>query len=114
MAQAKGILPRRDDREVLYKNPQTCGYFVAVKLDPAIDRTRAEAGRGGVGGVVEELVGRLPAGGGEERGRRVAAAAVGPAPSFFTRGGAPRFTPPVEPPAAFATDVPLPSAAPPL
>lgn len=114
MAQAKGILPRRDDREVLYKNPQTCGYFVAVKLDPAIDRTRAEAWLGAVSGLVDELVERLPPERGEEKGRKVAAVAVGLAPSFFTTGGASRFNPPVEPPAAFATDVPLPSAAPPL
>src|SRR6266550_3872431 len=100
MAQAKGILPRRDDREVLYKNPQTCGYFVAVKLDPAIDRPRAEAWLGVVSGLVDELVERLPAERGEEKGRKVAAVAVGLAPSFFTTGGAPRFNPPVEPPTA--------------
>jgi hypothetical protein len=75
MAQAKGILPRRDDREVLYKNPQTCGYFVAVKLDPAIDRTRAEAWLGAVSGLVDELVERLPPERGEEKGRKVAAVA---------------------------------------
>lgn len=114
MAQAKGILPRRDDREVLYKSPQTCGYFVAVKLDPGIDRARAEAWLGGVSGLVDELVARLPPGEGEEKGRKVAAVAVGLAPSFFTSGGEARFDPPVEPPAAFAPDVPLPNATPPL
>lgn len=33
MAQAKGVLPTKgDDREVLYKNPRTCGYFIGVRL----------------------------------------------------------------------------------
>jgi Dyp-type peroxidase family len=114
MAQAKGILPRRDDREVLYKNPQTCGYFVAVKLDPTIDRGRTEAWLGAVSGLVNELVERLPPERGEQKGRKVAAVAVGLAPSFFTTGGAPRFNPPVEPPTGFAPGVPFPNAAPPL
>jgi hypothetical protein len=89
MAQAKGILPRRDDREVLYKNPQTCGYFVAVKLDPAIDRARVEAWLGAVSGLSDELVERLPPERGAEKGRKVATVAVGLAPGFFTTGGAP-------------------------
>lgn len=114
MAQAKGILPRRDDRELLYKNPRTCGYFVAVKLDPAIDRARAEAWLEAVSGLVDELVERLPPEEGEEKGRKVAAVAIGLAPSFFVTGGAPRFDPPVEPPAAFAPSVPLPNATTPL
>jgi len=114
VAQAKGILPRRDDREVLYKNPQTCGYFVAVKLDPAIDRTRAEAWLDAVNGLIDELVERLPPEQGEEKGRKVAAVAVGLAPSFFTVGGAPRFNPPLDPPTAFAPGIPLPNATPPL
>jgi len=114
MAQAKGILPRRDDRDVLYKNPQTCGYFVAVKLDPALDRPRAEAWLGTVSGLVDDLVSRLAPTEGEQKGRKVAAVAVGLAPSFFMTGGAPRFNPPVEPPMAFAPGVPLPNATPPL
>jgi Dyp-type peroxidase family len=114
VAQAKGILPRRDDREVLYKNPQTCGYFIAVKLDPPIDRARAEAWLGSVSALVDELVARLPREEGEEKGRKVAAVAVGLAPSFFTTAGAPRFDPPLEPPVAFVPGVPLPNATPPL
>src|SRR5439155_23568085 len=90
MAQAKGILPRREERQVLYKNPQMCGYFIAVKLDPAIDRTRAEAWLASVSTAVDELVARLPAEG-EEEGRKVAAVAIGLAPSFFTTDGTPRF-----------------------
>lgn len=114
MAQAKGILPRRDDREILYKNPQTCGYFVAVKLDPAIDRARAEAWLKAVSRSVDELVARLARDDGDEKGQKVAAVAVGLAPSFFLTGGAPRFSPPVEPPAAFGPGVPLPNSTPPL
>jgi len=114
VAQAKGILPRRDDREVLYKNPQTCGYFVSVKLDPAIDRARAEAWLAAVSRLVDELVARLPPEEGEEKGRKVAAVAVGLAPSFFTSGGAPRFDPAVEPPDGFAPGVPLPNGTAPL
>ncbi len=104
MAQAKGILPRGEDKEVLYKNPQMCGYFIAVRLDPAIDRERAEAWLAEVGGYVDALVERLPARPGQEKGDKVAAVAVGFAPSFFVRDGAPRFEPPLEPPAAFAPD----------
>ena len=114
MAQAKGILPRSEDREVLYKNPQTCGYFVAVKLDPALDRPRAEAWLNGVSGLVDQLVTRLPVQEGEEEGRKVAAVAIGFAPSFFTAAGNPRFDPPVEPPSGFAPGVPLPNATGPL
>jgi len=114
MAQAKGILPRRDDREVLYRNPQMCGYFVAVKLDPTIDRPRTEAWLNRVSGLVDELVARLPVEEGEEEGRKVAAVAVGLAPSFFTTDGAARFDPPVDPPAAFSPGVLLPNATPPL
>lgn len=114
MAQAKGVLPRRDDREILYKNPQTCGYFLGVKLDPALDRARAEAWLNSVSRLVDELVARLPAEDGEEKGRKVAAVAVGFAASFFIVEGRSRFDPPIEPPAAFASDVPLPNATSPL
>jgi Dyp-type peroxidase family len=113
MAQAKGILPRREDLEVLYKNPQMCGYFVAVKLDSAIDQPRAEAWFSAVSDLVDELVARLPVAEGEQ-GRKVASVAVGLAPSFFTSGGISRFDPPIEPPAAFAPGVPLPNVIPPL
>ena len=70
MAQAKGILPRREEREVLYKNPQTCGYFVGVKLDPGIDRPRAEAWLASVTGLIDDLVERLPPEGGEREGAK--------------------------------------------
>jgi deferrochelatase/peroxidase EfeB len=114
MAQAKGILPRREDREVLYKNPRTCGYFIAVKLDPGIDRERAEAWLAKVSELVDALVVRLPPNANEEKGEKVAAVAIGLAPSFFTLSNNPRFSPPVEPPASFAPNVSLPLSTPPL
>jgi Dyp-type peroxidase family len=116
MAHAKGVLPRGSDREVLYKNPRTCGYFIAVKLDPAIDRARAEVLFGQISGLVDQLVERLPATGDEPEGDKIAAVAVGLGPSLFILNGAPRFSAPIEPPAAFAGDSsrPLPNQTPPL
>lgn len=110
MAQAKGVLPRRDDKEVLYKNPQTCGYFIGVRVDPAIDHARLEAWFGEIDRLVASLVERLPAEQGEKKGRKVAAVAVGFAPSFFLLNGSPRFSPAVEPPAAFRPSIPNPVA----
>lgn len=106
MAQAKGVLPRRDDRDVLYANPRTCGYFIGVKLDPAIDRPRAEAWMSRVSRLVDDLVERLPARKGEPKGEKVASVAVGLAPRFFGSDGTPRFSPGVEPPAGFAPGPP--------
>jgi Dyp-type peroxidase family len=116
MTQAKGILPRGKDRDVLYKNPRTCGYFVGVKLDPALDRARAEAWLGKVSVLIDQLVERLPAKPGEKKGEKIAAVAVGLAPSFFGQAGQNRFEPAVEPPAAFKGDHdrPLPNQQPPL
>lgn len=116
MSQAKGILPRGADKDVLYKNPKTCGYFIAVKLDPAIDRTRAEAWLRQVSTLIDALVARQPPTAGQEKGDKVAAVAVGLAPTFFVVNGAPRFDPPLEPPAAFSGDAqkPLPNATGPL
>jgi Dyp-type peroxidase family len=110
MAQAKGVLPRSDDREVLYKNPQTCGYFIGAGLDPAIDRPRVEAWLGQIDQMVAGLVERLPAEHGQEKGAKVAAVAVGFAPTFFLLNGNPRFNPAVDPPAAFRVSVPSPAA----
>lgn len=110
MPQAKGVLPRRDDREVLYKNPQTCGYFVAVRLDPGMDRVALEAWLGRTSGLVEALVAREPAAAGQDKGRKVAAVAIGLAPRFFSLPGAAG----VEPPASFAPGAQLPTASGPL
>jgi deferrochelatase/peroxidase EfeB len=112
MAQAKGVLPREDDRDVLYKNPRTCGYFLGIALDPAIDRARVELWLERVSGLVDRLVTRLPPRGGELKGEKVAAVAVGFAPRFFVMNSVPRFE--LEPPVWFAPDVPLPDAVPPL
>jgi len=116
VSQAKGILPRGADKDVLYKSPKTCGYFIAVKLDPTIDRPRAEAWLGQVSTLIDTLVARQPPAAGQEKGDKVAAVAVGLAPSFFAVNGAPRFDPPLEPPAAFSGDPqkPLPNATGPL
>lgn len=34
MVQAKGVLPKGDDRAVLYRNPRTNGYFIGARLNP--------------------------------------------------------------------------------
>jgi hypothetical protein len=44
MGQAKGILPRHGDEDVL-KDPRSCGYFIAVAPHDGLDR----AGRRGLG-----------------------------------------------------------------
>jgi Dyp-type peroxidase family len=106
MAQAKGVLPRGEDREVLYKSPRTCGYFIGVRLDPALDRARLETWLARVDRLVAQLVERLPARKGQEKGDKVAAVAIGLGPSFFTLNGQPRFTPPIQPPGAFRASVP--------
>src|SRR3954453_658014 len=110
MAQAKGVLPRDEDREVLYRNPRTCGYFVWIRLRPDLDRAAAQAWFEAISPDVDELVAR------DERGDKVAAVAIGLGPTFFTRGGAARFDPPIDPPAAFRPDPasPLPSVTAPL
>jgi Dyp-type peroxidase family len=113
MAQAKGILPRRDDREVLYKNPRTSGYFIAVKLDPTIDRARVEAWLRRVSQLADRLVTRLPAPWWRREGEKVAAVAVGLAPRFFVLNDAERFAP-LEVPVWFRPGVPLPNAVAPL
>jgi Dyp-type peroxidase family len=108
MAQAKGILPRGEDKTVLYKNPMMCGYFIAVRIDPSMNRAAAETWLARVGDEIDKLVARLPRKRGQEKGDKVAAVALGFAPTFFTLAGQPRFEPAVEPPAAFATDAPEP------
>lgn len=115
MTQAKGIMPRGDDREVLYKNPRTCGYFIAVRLDPTLDRSGAEGWLTQVDRLVDELVARDPDTNGGAQGVKVAAVAVGLAPSFFASAGAPRWTPPIDSPSGLPLEgVPSPQRSGPL
>jgi deferrochelatase/peroxidase EfeB len=102
MAQAKGVIPRGEDKELLYKNPQTCGYFVFAKLDPTLDRAGLEGLFGSLDQLIAALVEREASTAGTEGGRKVAAVAVGFAPSLFAPE---RFTPPLLKPAGFRTSV---------
>lgn len=107
MPQAKGILPRdREETTKLYNNPRTCGYFIGVTLRPDLDRAAAQGWLQVVSSHVDDLVRRLPPERGEIEGDKVAAVAVGFAPTFFTVNGAPRFAAPIEPPAAFGPGTP--------
>jgi deferrochelatase/peroxidase EfeB len=103
MAQAKGVIPRGEDKELLYRNPQTCGYFILAKLDPALDRAGFEALLGSLDQLIAALVEREAPEAGAEKGRKVAAVAVGLAPSLFASD---RFTPPLIEPAGFRTIAP--------
>lgn len=102
MAQAKGVIPRGEDKELLYDNAQTCGYFILAKLDPGLDRAGFEALLGSLDQLIATLVEREAPVAGAEKGRKVAAVAVGLAPSLFAPD---RFTPPLIPPAGFRTTV---------
>lgn len=107
MTQAKGILPRdREETRKLYSNPRTCGYFIGVTLRHDLDREGLKGWLQRISTYVDELVGRLPAEPGQQKGDKVAAVAVGLAPSFFMAGGAPRFDPPLELPAGFESGTP--------
>jgi Dyp-type peroxidase family len=102
MTQAKGVLPKHDeDTRTLFANPKTCGYFVGVTLRPDLDRAGVQEWLRTTTRLVDELVARLPAARGQAEGDKVAAVAVGLAPSFFTTNGAPRFNPPITSPAGF-------------
>jgi Dyp-type peroxidase family len=105
MSMAKGVLPRREGKEPI-ADPRSSGYFVAVTIDPNLDRAGAQALLTGMSGAVDKFVEPIP-----ETGERVAAIAVGFGPTFFTRGGGlSRFDPPLQTPAAFAPDAaPIPS-----
>ncbi|MDQ3690296.1 MAG: Dyp-type peroxidase [Chloroflexota bacterium] len=105
MAQAKGILPRRrEETESLYGNPRMCGYFIGVTLRSDLDRAAAQQWFQTVSGYVDELVERLPPEHGQAKGDKVAAVAVGLAPTFFVADGRPRFDRPIELPAGFDPD----------
>lgn len=109
MSEAKGILPVGEDRPVL-TSPQTCGYFIGLRLQDGIDRQQAEAWLTAVDGMVGQLV--EPPADAEQAGAKVAAVAVGFGPAFFERASG--FDPPLEPPAGFADGAPAPQAIGPL
>jgi Dyp-type peroxidase family len=82
MAQAKGVLPTKgDDREVLYKNPHACGYFISVRLRRDVTSEQVQQWLGGLDAAVDALVVRAEPE--EGQGRKLASAACGFAPSFF-------------------------------
>ena len=56
MSQAKGVLPREQDRDVLYRNPRTNGYFVWVKLRSDLNRDGARAWFEALSDFVDALV----------------------------------------------------------
>ena len=86
MAQAKGVLPgKADDRDVLYKNPRTCGYFVPVRLRPDLTAEQLQGWLPVLDGLVEDLVRRAEPADGGTKGEKLASVAVGLAPSFFDR-----------------------------
>jgi Dyp-type peroxidase family len=102
MTQAKGVLPKHDeDTRSLFGNPKMCGYFIGITLRPDLDRAGAEAWLRTATRLVDRLVARLPFKPGDPEGEKVAAVAVGLAPTFFTVNGAPRFAPPIVVPAGF-------------
>jgi hypothetical protein len=68
MAQAKGVIPRGEDKELLYKNAQTCGYFILAKLDPGLDRAGFEAQLGSLDQLIAALVEREAPVAGAEKG----------------------------------------------
>ena len=85
MAQAKGVLPNKaDDREVLYKNPQTCGYFIELTLGQSTE-PELRAWLDSVDGAVDQLVAREAPEEDHPKGRKVASVATGFAPSFFDK-----------------------------
>ena len=86
MAQAKGVLPSKgDDREVLYKNPQTCGYFIAVRLRPDMTAEQVNVWLTSLDRAIDALVLREEPTPSKAKGRKLASVAVGFSPSFFDR-----------------------------
>jgi Dyp-type peroxidase family len=84
MAQAKGVLPTKgDDREVLYKNLLACGYFISVRLRRDVTSEQVQQWLSGLDAAVDALVARAVPEEGQSKGRKLASAACGFAPSFF-------------------------------
>lgn len=84
MAQAKGVLPTKgDDREVLYKNPRTCGYFVGVQLAAGQSPDQLEQWLTSLSAAVDALVARGDPSIKQPEGEKFASVAVGLAARFF-------------------------------
>lgn len=108
MTQAKGVLPtREEDREVLYRNPRTSGYFIGVRLAAAPTLEQMQQWLGRVSSAIDTLVARDVVStaknvepGEEPKGDKIAAIAIGLAPTFFDRLSAAGHT--LERPVGFA------------
>lgn len=86
MAQAKGVLPTRsDDREVLYRNPRMCGYFVGIRLAAGVSVDQIRDWLTSASTAIDTLVQRQQPREGQDQGDKVASVAVGFAPRFFDR-----------------------------
>ena len=108
MAQAKGVLPsKEDDREVLYKNPRTCGYFIPVRIRPEVTLEQFQSWLASFDQAVDALVVRAEPTVAGEKGEKVASVAVGLAPSFFDRLASVGIT--LERPAGFTPEAQPPS-----
>lgn len=106
MVQAKGVLPRDEDRAVLLRNPRACGYFVGVHLGAAMSRTAVIEWLCHVDAMVTELVVREAPVAADAKGEKTSTVAVGFAPAFFGLSADP--AEPSEVPASFSSDNPLP------
>jgi Dyp-type peroxidase family len=96
VAQAKGILPRHGETDVM-RDPRSCGYFIAATLQPTLDRAGVITWLTDLTRLVDELVTPAP----RHPERRAAAVAVGLGRSFFVRDdGSPRFDGDLQIPAA--------------
>ncbi len=104
MAQARGVLPYRQDK--VMANPLAQGAIVTVTLRPDLDRDAAQAWLG----KVEQGIAALRAETTSD-GDRVATVATGFGPSFFTVNGTKRF-PGVRAPVGFSRLPNVPSTAP--
>ena len=80
MTQAKGVLPTGEDREVLYRNPRTNGYFIGVQLHPFGSLDELKSWLTQVDGAIDALVEKELV---EGKPARLASVAVGFGPSFF-------------------------------
>lgn len=83
MTQAKGVLPTGEDREVLYRNPRTNGYFIGVQLHPFGSLDELASWLGEVDAAIDALVEKDAVDG---KPTRLASVAVGFSSAFFAMG----------------------------